>query len=98
MKDSKSSIDGITYVGVVIYVLLTTISISDTNFLLPTNKISLPIIEVEISLDWFGFISPILIFIAFAIHYELEPSLSRQKSYGNFQNLSRIGFFYCYPH
>ena len=90
MKDSKSSIDGITYVGVVIYVLLTTISISDTNFLLPTNKISLPIIEVEISLDWFGFISPILIFIAFAIHYELEPSLSRQKSYGNFQKIKSL--------
>lgn len=90
MNKNESSIDRITYAGVVIYILLATINIDDVNFLLNSNKILLPVLEVEVSLDWFGVISPILIFTAFAIHYELDIPGPPNKSRGNFHKIKTL--------
>lgn len=90
MNQQASSLDRITYAGIASYVLLTTVNIDDANFLLSSNRISLPIIEVNISLDWFGVIAPLLIFIAFAIYYELKIINIKQKEYGSFHEIRSL--------
>ena len=85
-----SSLDRLTYAGIASYVLLTTINIDDASFLLNSNKISLPIIEVNVSLDWFGIIAPLLIFIAFAIYYQLNIIGGNQKEYGSFHEVKAL--------
>ena len=82
--------DRLTYAGIASYVLLTTINIDDASFLLNSNKISLPIIEVNVSLDWFGIIAPLLIFIAFAIYYQLNIIGGNQKEYGSFHEVKAL--------